>query len=82
MRTLERAYTDACMRARARLHAYARAPDKRAEKFDKSRYVLHLESSKYLKNAAFTITNFYQSKKFLLDKAVNLFLPFNLLNGK
>ena len=33
------------------VHAYARAPDKRAEKFDKSRYVLHLESSKYLKNA-------------------------------
>ena len=33
------------------VHASARTPDKRAEKFDKSRCVLHFEPSKYLKNA-------------------------------
>ena len=33
------------------VHAPARTPDKLAEKFDKCRCVLHLESSKYLKNA-------------------------------
>ena len=33
------------------VHASARTPDKRAEKFDKCRCVLHFEPLKYLKNA-------------------------------
>ena len=33
------------------VHASARTPDKRAEKFDKSRCVLHFEPLKYLQNA-------------------------------